>query len=256
MNTLQSHDVQSSEAMPQHLAGAGLQRKLLRSHLTVVALGVALLAVTLISTLWLRTHVRRMETQRWSTVQAATGALLGVQRSLAGLRGWVALGDNRFRDSRMRAWAEQIHPAVATLKTLQPHATNPKDHSRVSMCVRLLRQLEVSQWWVEEVAHAPGNEPARVMLSQDVQPVAQVILSVITAMIDIEKQYAGSTDRKLLLGRMADFRGFFATSETLLTDFVVNADVEAEKRFRRHLTLVWARLKDIEALSHVLTSEQ
>ena len=74
------------DTAPTQGATGGLRRKLLRSHLTVVALGVALLCVTLASTLWLRTHVRRMEAQRWPTVHAATTALIGVQRSLAGLR--------------------------------------------------------------------------------------------------------------------------------------------------------------------------
>src|SRR5688572_9728815 len=108
-------DTRLLDTAPTQGETGGLRRKLLRSHLTVVALGVALLCVTLASTLWLRTHVRRMEAQRWPTVHAATTALIGVQRSLAGLRGWVALGDERFREVRTRAWAEQIHPAITTL---------------------------------------------------------------------------------------------------------------------------------------------
>ena len=46
---------------------------------------VALLCVTLASTLWLRTHVHRMEAQRWPTVHAATNALIGVLVKLTAL---------------------------------------------------------------------------------------------------------------------------------------------------------------------------
>ena len=256
MNASPSHEVRPPDARSRRLAGGGLRRKLLRSHLTVVALGVALLCVTLASTLWLRANVRRMETQRWPTVHAATTALLGVQRSLAGLRGWVALGDDRFRDVRVRAWAEQIHPAIAELETLSHHWTDPQNRTRVDTSIRLLRQLEISQWWVEDVAHTPGNEPARVMLNLHVQPVAQAILSAITAMIDAEKWFEDSAKRKLLLGRMTDFRGLFTSAEALLTDFVAAADAEAEREFYRHIELVRAGLRAVGAWSHVLTPLQ
>ncbi len=241
---------------PTPFATGGLRRKLLRSHLTVVALGVALLCVTLASTLWLRTHVRRMEAQRWPTVHAATTALIGVQRSLAGLRGWVALGHERFRDVRAQAWAKQIHPAIATLETLSRHWDSLEDRARVVTSARLLRQLEVSQWWVEDVAHTPGNEPARVVLHQQVQPVAQATLSAITAMIDTEKWFEDNIQRKLLLGRMTDFRGLFSVSEALLTDFIADADGENEREFNRQMDLVRARLRDVGALSHMLTPDQ
>ncbi len=244
------------DVAPRRFTGSGLQRKLLRSHLTVVALGVALLCVMLASTLWLRTHVRRMEAQRWPTVHAATMALIGVQRSLAGLRGWVALGHERFREVRVRAWAEQIHPAIATLETLSHHWSDPEDRARVVTSARILRQLEISQWWVEDVAHTPGNEPARVMLNQHVQPVAQAILSAITAMIDAEKWFEDNTNRKLLLGHMTDFRGLFTASEALLTDVIADADVEHDREFHRQMGLVRARLRDVGAWSHVLTPDQ
>ncbi len=241
---------------PAQFTTGGLRRKLLRSHLTVVALGVALLCVTLASTLWLRTHVRRMEAQQWPTVHAATMALTGVQRSLAGLRGWVALGHERFREVRVRAWAEEIHPAIATLETLSHGWDDPEDQARVVTSARLLRQLEISQWWVEDVAHTPGNEPARVMLHQHVQPVAQATLAAITAMINAEKWFEDNTHRKLLLGRMTDFRGLFTASEALLTDFIVDASQENEREFHRLMGLVRARLRDVGALSHLLTSDQ
>ena len=256
MHVPHNPDIQPPTEISRPIVRGGLWRKLFRSHLMVVLLGVGMLCVTFASTLWLRANIHRMATQRVSTVQAVASALLGVQRSLAGLRGWVALGNDGFQNDRAQAWAEHIHPAIARLKTMRAHWTEAEDSVHMATCVRLLRQLEISQWWVEDVAQTPGNEPARVMLIQHVQPVAQAILSAITAMIDAEKRYADSTDRKLLLGRMADFRGFFASSEVMLTDFVVDADGEDERRFRRNLALVRLRLNDISALSHVLLVEQ
>ena len=249
-------DTRPLDTAPTQGATGGLRRKLRRSHLTVVALGVALLCVTLASTLWLRTHVRRLEAQRWPTVHAATTALIGVQRSLAGLRGWVALGDEQFREVRTRAWAEQIHPAIATLETLSRHWDHPEGLLRVATSARLLRQLEVSQWWVEDIAHTPGNEPARVMLNQQVQPAAQAVLSAITSMINVERWFEDNPHRKLLRGQMTDFRGLFTTSKALLSDLLADVDVDRERAFHRRMELVRARLRDVGAMSHVLTPEQ
>ena len=241
---------------PARFARGGLRRKLLRSHLSVVALSLVLLGVTLVSTLWLRTHVRRIETQRWPTAHAATTALIGVQRSLAGLRGWVALGREPFREARLRAWAEQIHPAMARLDALSQDSAHWEDQRRVSDAAQLLRQLELSQWWVEEVAQTPGNEPARAMFHEYIQPVTQAMISAITAMIDAEKEFETSAPRKLLLGKMADFRGLFTASEVLLSNFLTDADAEYESQFHRQRLLSRARLRAVGASSHVLTPDQ
>ena len=249
------HDWQPADA-PGRFARGGLRRKLLRSHLSVVALGVVLLGVTLISTLWLRTHVRRMEAHRWPTAHAATTALIGVQRSLAGLRGWVALGRESFREARLQAWTEQIHPALANLDALSRDAKHLEDQRRVDDAARLLRQLELSQWWVEDVAQTPGNEPARAMFDDHIQPVTQAMMSAITAMIDAEKAFETSATRKLLLSRMADFRGLFTASEVLLSTFLAHADAELESQFRRQLLLTRTRLRGVGASSHVLTPDQ
>ena len=148
----------------------GIRRKLFKSHLTVAAIGVGLLCVALVSTLYLRSHILRLSKVRGPTAQSASLALSGVQRSLAALRGWVALADPAFREERKLAWTEEILPAVNSLQSLSFLWTHPEDRIRLEEGSRLLQDLKEWQWWIEDVAQTPGNLPARLMLMRELQP--------------------------------------------------------------------------------------
>ena len=86
--------------MPIHFKSGGLRRKLLRSFLGLTVFGLVLLCISLIAIFWLRTSANRLALQHAPGVEAALQARIGIQRSLAGLRGWVALGRGEFRDER------------------------------------------------------------------------------------------------------------------------------------------------------------
>ena len=89
-----------------------LRQKLMQLSLTLTAIGVVLLLVSLITTLWLRTYSDHLAQQRAPAVVATQRAQIGLQHSLAGLRGWVALEDPRFRSERRVAWSQRIEPAL------------------------------------------------------------------------------------------------------------------------------------------------
>ena len=93
-----------------------LRQKLMQLSMTLTGVGVVLLAVSLIAVVWLRTHSNHLALERAPAVVATQRAQIGLQRSLAGLRGWVALGDEQFRADRRAALTEQIDPAIAELR--------------------------------------------------------------------------------------------------------------------------------------------
>ncbi len=99
--------------IPVHFKSGGLRRKLLRSFLGLTVFGLVLLCTSLIAIFWLRTSANRLALQHAPGVEAALQARIGIQRSLAGLRGWVALGHREFREERRAAWVEDIQPAIA-----------------------------------------------------------------------------------------------------------------------------------------------
>lgn len=121
-----------------------LRQKLMQLSMTLTGIGVVLLAVSLIAVVWLRSHSNHLALERTPAVVATQRAQIGLQRSLAGLRGWVALGDERFRADRRAAWTEQIDPAIAQLRESGGAWPDRADRERLEGLSRLLVDLKES----------------------------------------------------------------------------------------------------------------
>jgi signal transduction histidine kinase len=233
----------------------GIRRELLRSHLTLTAIGVALLLIGLVSTLWVRASAFRLATVREPTARASMRALSGTQRSLAEMHGWVALGDPTFKTGRKNAWVSEIRPGVEELQALSKFWPDWQDVSRLKEVARLLDDLEESQWWIEEVSQTPGNEPARLFLNRDIEPIARSVVSAISAMIDEENQLVGMPQRKQLLATMADFQVAFASSWGALRDFVGTGTGESEAAFQDGLRLATEKFQGLQSQAYLLAEE-
>lgn len=236
----------SPELTPPVETGA-LRQRFLRSHLIVAAVGLAMLLVATASTVFLRSYSLRLATLRGPAARLSTLALSGIERSLAGLRGWVAVGDPRFRQDRAQAWNAQIRPAMVELNTLLAREIHPEDQARLMELNGLLEELEEAQWWVEDVAQTPGNQPARGMLERHVRPIADGLAGHLSAMLDEEKRQTSSPERKLLLSWMADVQGHFLFCLARLESFVVEARTWDEMQLQSFLALARDRLKDLVA---------
>jgi len=239
--------------MPQ---GYGIQRKLLRSYMTVGGIGGFFLLLGLAMTLYLGSSVRRLAEVRTPIVQNAAHVREGLEASLAALRGWMVLDDPTFKTLRIKAWVETIEPAFAILKTFEGEWTDPKDIDRLHKLAPLLADLREFQWWIEEVAQSPGNQPARALINRDVQPVAEGIFSAITAMIEFEKELPSGAERKSLLGNMADFRGWFERSLEALDVFVASGVESNWEQFRGYRETTSRKLNGIGERTALLTSDQ
>jgi signal transduction histidine kinase len=235
------------------IRSGGIRSELLRSHLTLTAIGVALLLIGLVSTLWVRASAFRLATVREPTARASMRALSGTQRSLAEMHGWVTLGDPTFKTGRKNAWLTEIRPGVEELQELSNFWPDWQDVDRLKEVARLLDDLEESQWWIEEVSQTPGNEPARLFLTRDIEPIAGSVVSAISAMIDEENQLVGMHQRKQLLATMADFQGAFAGSWGALRDFVGTGARESETAFRDGLRLATEKFQALQSQAYLLT---
>ncbi len=92
----------SGEVIAAPIQRDGLRRKLLMAHLTVGAVGLAMLLVALATSVLLNSNAIRLANVRGPTVSASTHTLNGIHRSLAALRGWVVLGDPASNTSGQR----------------------------------------------------------------------------------------------------------------------------------------------------------
>ncbi len=74
----------------QRFRDGALRGKLMRLAATLTAIGMVLLAINLGGLFWLRANVADLVEDRVPLVDATRRLETGLQRALAGLRGWVA----------------------------------------------------------------------------------------------------------------------------------------------------------------------
>jgi signal transduction histidine kinase len=234
----------------------GLLLKLTRSHQLVALIAVGMLIVTLVPTLWLRSHTLRLANLRGPTVHKSMRAMDGVHRTLGELRGWVVLGDPEFKADRATTWTTRVDPAMDFLRRLSPQWADPKHRDALKRLDIMLEKLKEAQGQIEAVAQTPANEPARVLFTQEVQPLADAIIKSITDCIDMEKQIEAAVERKALLGSMADLRGAFTQCQTHLLDHLDNKDPTDEARFRTRLFRAAEQYNVIKEGSRLLQAGQ
>ncbi len=210
-----------------------LRQKLMQLSLALTAIGMVLLMISTAAIFWLRIHTNHLTLKRTPAVVATQQVQIGLQRSLASLRGWVTLGDERFRVERMLAWTDQIAPAMADIRQLSHTWPNLEDRMRLASLAWLLVELKESQWWVEDVAQTEGNVPALHLLRQRVEPIAAELHRVINAfMIDAEVGAPAGAPTPMRV-TMADFRNTFLSAENALVHFVAQGEAKWERVFTR-----------------------
>ena len=246
----------ASSASERSFRWGGIRGEMLRSHLLIGLIGVVLLVVALVVILWLQKNATRLAQVEAPSVRHSTYALSGVQRSLVALEGWVVLGEQRFLDERALAWNQNVRPAMDHIEELSHSWVQSADRTLVARATDLLNELDEAQWWVEDVARSPGNEPARSMYTLDVEPVVDRIKIGITQMINVETGQVGDAERPSLLRPMADFRFALAASQAALVDFVGSGESQAEQSMLSHLDAANMHLQSIDQATETLAPRQ
>ncbi|MCF6249071.1 MAG: ATP-binding protein [Desulfobacula sp.] len=160
----------------------GFAFQLLKSHLVVASIGFIMLFFALVSNGYLHSKVLALAENGGPIAQASSKILADVQRSLADVRGWVSLGDKIFLKDWEQTWAEEIEPSVFILQTHGIFLEKAGIKNLMDQLLPLLVELKESQWWVNNVAQTPGNEPAKVLYRFEVEPVVNSIEQIIVSM--------------------------------------------------------------------------
>lgn len=222
------------------------------SHIGIASIGLIMLIAVILAATPFRISVESLVSKKLPNVQNGLIAMVGIQKSLASLRGWVTIGENNFKITRKKAWEEDIWP---TIDHLNKNIKNEQS-KRVHELQKVLTELEYSQWWVEDVAGSTGNESARLILSRDLEPNTIAIQSIISALIDIEKTLQTGSGRKTLLGWMADFRFLFTRSEALIINFVDSGGSPLLESFNERLIGATIAFENIDKYSDGLNDDQ
>ncbi|MGR3175004.1 MAG: CHASE3 domain-containing protein, partial [Candidatus Scalindua sp.] len=146
------------------------------------------LVAAVLTTVWqigkTNTVTNRLIELRAPTAQTSLTMKNGVNHSLAALRGWIILGKDKFKDQRAQAWSEGLDKPLADMKRYAVNWTNPQNVERLRIIEKNLKDFKVYQQEIEDIAQTIDNTPATKILFVDAAPLATVMVSSITKMID------------------------------------------------------------------------
>ncbi|WP_419192655.1 response regulator [Kolteria novifilia] len=168
----------------------------------------------------LRDYAVVVATNRAPTAQLSTRALAGLNRSLAALRAWMIVADPTHRFERHEAWNTEILPAIRRMETLSPTWTNPLNRERLAQIQSRMEDLQELQWWIEDMVHEPGNEPARLIFDVDLLPICNAITAAISSTVELESQLPPSRKRQRRLTDLASLQSQFAAAHQELLSYI------------------------------------
>lgn len=203
---------------------------------------------------------QRLIQLRLPTVIAGMELTDGVHLSLAGLRGYMILGEDpakaeKFKAERRLGW-EQIDRAMQRLEELAKGWSDPGNVRLLEELRGKIQQFREVQQQVEEIAQRPENIPAVQMLLTEAAPRAARIIEAITTMIDEEASLPATAERKKLLKLLADSRGSLALALANIRAYLLSGDPEFRDNFRSKWRINQKRFEQLSAMSHLFNARQ
>ena len=223
---------------------------------TMMLLLVAAISFTFYEVSQTQKLTDRMVDLRVPTAQASLGMLNGVQESLAGLRGWMLLGNDKFKDDRSNAWNKWIDPSLATMNEMSKNWTNPENIKRLEDMRGSVEKFRTYQQEIEDISQTIDEEPALKILLNDAAPRAARLAELITKMIDLEAKQGADATRKSILYMMADVRGTTGLGLAAIRAYLLSGDEKFTKQFNTLWEKNTRRFKDLSDNYVHLSSEQ
>ncbi|MCK5263635.1 MAG: HAMP domain-containing protein, partial [Gammaproteobacteria bacterium] len=212
---------------------------------TMVLLLVAAISITIYQVDQTSKLTDRMVELRVPTAQASLGMLNGVQESLAGLRGWMLLGNPVFKDARANAWDKWIDPSLAIMEEKSKSWTNVENVKRLADMKISIEKFRQYQKEIEDIAQTLEEEPAMKILFEDAAPRATKLASLITKMIDLEGKQGADKTRKAILYMMADVRGTTGLGLAAIRAYLLSGDEKFVAEYNKLWTKNTRRFKDL-----------
>lgn len=158
-----------------------------------VGLGFGVITLILLGVIWLTIQqVRNMEVitkrvvdLRTPTAHASLMMLNGINHSLASLRGWILLGDPKFKMERSIAWEQQINPSLKLMHGLAPNWTDTENKTRLKSIEEEINNFKSAQQKIEDIAQTPENFPAQKILFNQAEPLEKTIMAIVSKMIKL-----------------------------------------------------------------------
>ncbi len=230
-------------------------KKIITGFMLVTSIIVIMAIITINGISTTSSLNQRVIKLRQPTVLASTEMVNNINYSLAALRGYMILGNDKFKQQRVQAWKE-IRNSEKTLKLFAKNWTNPSNIERLETAVAALNKFEIAQDEIEAISGTIDDTPATKILVIEAAPQAKVMVSEITNIIDMEAKLAATKERKNLFSMMADVRGTTGLSLANIRAFLLTGDEKYQDDFNKFWTKNIERYADLKANIHLLTAKQ
>ena len=203
--------------------------------ITLILMGVVLLTIQQVRTMEIVT--KRVVELRTPTAHASLMMLNGINHSLASLRGWILLGDKKFKTERSIAWAEQINPSLKLMHGLAPKWTNPENQIRLKSIEEEISNFKTAQQKIEDIAQTPENSPAQKILFNQTEPLEKSIVSTLSKMIELGFKDKATNKNK----RQVEILANIETTTSLALERADEFLLSGKEEFKKESLEIWKK---------------
>ena len=222
----------------------------------------ALVAVTVVVAVVIFFKVRSVHETQDEVVKvlqpmglSASNLRNGVNRSLASLRGYLILGQEKLKQERLAAW-RSIDQELEALTQLASRNEEVAVQDLLPELQTALTGLCKTQLEIETISGTAENTPAIEILTKEALPRTQQMTAAMAAIIEIEQKQEATEERKAHLAQMANAQSSLALGLGAVRAFLITGDAQFRDEFRER----WqSNNKAVEALQSdewMFTQEQ
>ena len=195
--------------------------------IVLILMGVVLLAIQQVRNMEIVT--KRVVELRTPTAHASLMMLNGMNHSLASLRGWILLGDSKFKKERSIAWEEQINPSLKLMHSLAPKWADLENKNRLKLIEEEINNFKSAQNKIEDIAKTPENSPAQKILFNQAEPLEKFIVDTLSNMIRLGIKDNQSPKNKRLVELLANIETTISLALERADEFLLSGKEEFKK---------------------------
>ena len=203
--------------------------------ITLILMGVVLLTIQQVRTMEIIT--KRVVDLRTPTAHASLMMLNGINHSLASLRGWILLGDQKFMTERSIAWEKQINPSLKLMHELAPNWTDLENKTRLKSIEEEINNFKATQQKIEDIARTPENSPAQKILFNQAEPLEQSIVATVSNMIKLGVNGSSTSKNK----RQVEILANIETSTSLALERADEFLLSGKEEFKKESLENWGK---------------
>ena len=193
---------------------------------------------------------------RMVTVQKTHKLLNGVNESLAALRGWMLLGEEKFKKERHHVWKEEIIPSEDNLEKLSTDWTDSNNIKLFQAVKDDLLKFKKYQQEIEDIVNTSENLPAHKVLFEKAAPLAKEAIENITQITNLELSLKATAERKALIVKLGNLEVTFSQILSTVESYLLSGDINYKKRYDSLITTNDERLADLGSKIALFNTKQ